>query len=77
MRLASAYMARRQVQKLSRADNRYSVFPAMARWNAWLCALGMPGTTMPSMRSAGGKPVASPAVSRRAAETAADEAHRG
>jgi len=39
-------------QKLSRADNRYSVLPAMALWNAWLCAFGMPGRTMPSMRSA-------------------------
>ena len=29
MRLASAYMAWRQVQKLSRADRRYSVLPAM------------------------------------------------
>jgi hypothetical protein len=45
-------MARRQVQKLSRADSRYSVLPAMARWNAWLCAFGMPGTMMPPIRSA-------------------------
>ena len=36
MRLASAYMAWRQVQKLSRAESRYSVLPAMPRWKAWL-----------------------------------------
>ena len=34
MRRASAYMAWRHVQKLSREDRRYSVLPAMPRWKA-------------------------------------------
>src|ERR1700730_16641925 len=54
MLLASAYIASRQVQKLSCAPMRNSVSPTMARWNAWLCAFGIPGTTLPRRRCGAG-----------------------
>src|ERR1700676_1369669 len=45
-------MIRRQLQKLPGSRSAASASPAMARWNAWLCRLGMPGSTGPSSRSA-------------------------
>jgi hypothetical protein len=61
MRLASAYMAWRHVQKLSRAVRRNSVLPAMARWKAWLWPFGMPGMTMPAILSAAAAAAVPPA----------------
>ncbi len=64
MRRAKSYMRSRQVQKLSADGPRVSVSPAMARWKAWLCRLGRPGTPMPwrSSPSRGGTPGSTDAI---------------
>src|SRR5688572_8700423 len=54
MRVANRYMRSRQVQNESLAWVRPSASPAMARWNACECRLGMPGTTACAMRSSPG-----------------------
>ncbi|MNE46499.1 hypothetical protein D3C80_1408420 [compost metagenome] len=46
------YIRSRQVQKLSFGLPATSARPAMARWNACECRLGMPGSSGPLMRSA-------------------------
>ncbi len=40
----------RQDQKLSPAGPPRSAAPAMARWKAWECRLGIPGITGPAAR---------------------------
>ena len=47
MRAAKRYMVSRQVQKLSSGCVWRSARPAIARWNACECRLGMPGTRHP------------------------------
>src|SRR5437762_943483 len=49
-RETSAYIASRHVQKSSVGWPRNSARPAMARWNACECTLGMPGITGPWAR---------------------------
>src|ERR1044072_3970876 len=44
MRAAKRYMVSRQVQKLSSGWVWRSASPAIARWNACECRLGIPGT---------------------------------
>jgi hypothetical protein len=55
-------MTCRQVQKLSSPPDppcaACSVSPAMARWKAWECRLGMPGSTGPAARAAACRPAA-------------------
>ena len=50
---AKRYITSRQVQKLSAAGPRVSARPAMPRWKAWLCRLGMPGSATPWRSSRG------------------------
>ena len=61
MRRTKPYITSRQVQKLSSAGPARSVSPAIARWKAWLCRLGMPGTTGPAARSTPSGGASSPA----------------
>src|SRR6185437_3029909 len=58
-RSTKRYICSRQVQKESVSVPRFSVRPAMARWKAWLCRLGRPGTATPWIRSAGPAPAVS------------------
>ncbi|CAI8834295.1 hypothetical protein EMIT0P260_20340 [Pseudomonas sp. IT-P260] len=48
----SRYIRSRQVQKLSLGLPATSASPAIARWKAWECRLGMPGSSGPLSRSA-------------------------
>src|SRR5438067_9579279 len=48
MRLAARYMRSRQLQKSSSPPGLRSARPAIARWNAWPCALARPGRAGPS-----------------------------
>ena len=60
-RSTKPYITSRQVQKLSPPGPARSVSPAIARWKAWLCRFGIPGSAMPPMRSPA-SPAPTPAI---------------